>query len=270
MVNLSGKKGLILGIANKDSLAWGIAEKAVQAGAELIVTYQNDVLKKRVLPLASSIGVENIFPCDVSEEGSISTLFEQVGKVWSEIDFVLHGVAFSDKSELKGLYINTSRNNFLNTLLISCYSFTELAFHAQNFMKDKGGSLLTLSYYGAEKVIPHYNVMGVAKAALESSVRYLASDLGPVGIRVNALSCGPVRTLAAAGGIDGFNYILKWIQDNAPLRRGITQEDAANSALYYFSDLSCAVTGSIHPVDSGYHVVGMKAVDAPDLERVVV
>lgn len=263
---MAGKRGLIMGVANNHSLAWGIAQSLAEHGAELAFTFQGEVLKKRVEPLAASLGSTLIIPCDVSEEGGVEEAFHALKKHWDSIDFVVHAIGFSDKEELKGKYLNTSRKNFLNSMDVSCYSFTEVARHASPMM-TKGGSLLTLSYYGAEKVMPHYNVMGLAKAALEASVRYLAMDLGGDNIRVNAISSGPIKTLAASG-IGDFRYILKWNQHNAPLRRNITIEDVGKSALYLLSDLSKGVTGEILHVDSGYHVVGMKCVDAPDISVV--
>lgn len=260
---LEGKKGIILGVANAHSLAWGIAKELSNHGGEIAFTYQSDILKKRVQPLAESIGSSLLFHCDMAEEDHVEKLFIELKKNWESIDFVVHAVAFSDKDELRGEFIQVSRENFMRTLDISCYSFIEVVKHAMPMMNE-GGSFLTLSYYGAEKVVPHYNVMGVAKAALEASVRYIAEDIGKKGIRVNAISCGPIKTLAASG-IGDFHYILQWNQNNAPLRRGITLEDVGKSALYCLSDLSSGVTGEIIHVDSGYHVVGMKAKDAPDI-----
>lgn len=264
---MKGKRGLIMGVANNHSLAWGIAEALHQAGAELAFTYQSDVLLKRLTPLAESIQSHILIPCDVSQDHDVEKAFESLSSHWSSLDFVVHAIGFSDKEELTGFYYNTSRDNFLRTLNVSCYSFTETARYAQAMMPE-GGSLLTLTYYGARKVMPNYNVMGVAKAALESSVQYLAVDLGPKGIRVNGLSAGPVKTLAASG-IGDFRYILKWNQYNAPLKRNTTQEDVGGAGLYLLSNLSRGVTGEIHYVDSGYHVVGMKAVDAPDISVVM-
>ncbi len=260
---MAGKRGLIMGVANNMSIAWGISKSLAEHGAELAFTFQGDALKKRVEPLAASVGSTLVIPCDVSSETSVEETFKTLKKHWDKIDFVVHAIGFSDKDELKGKYINTSRKNFLNSMDISCYSFTEIARHAVPMMTD-GGSLLTLSYYGAEKVMPHYNVMGLVKAALEASVRYLAVDLGGDNIRVNGISAGPIKTLAASG-IGDFRYILKWNQYNAPLKRNTTIEDVGKSALYLLSDLSSGVTGEILHVDSGYHVVGMKAVDAPDI-----
>ena len=264
---LKGKKGLILGVANAHSLGWGIAQALSKGGADLAFSYQSDLLKKRVIPLAKELGSQIVLPCDVAQEDSIEGLFQEIKSIWGNIDFVVHAIAFSDKEELRGRFLNTTRHNFLNTMNISCYSFISVAKHAAPLMTE-GSSLLTLSYYGAIKVIPHYNVMGLAKAALETSVRYLAEDLGPSGIRVNAISAGPIKTLAASG-IGDFHYILRWNQYNTPLRRGITQEDVGKSALYLTSDLSSGVTGEILYVDAGYHVVGMKAIDAPDMTRLV-
>lgn len=264
---MEGKRGLIMGVANDRSIAWGIAKKLAEHGAELAFTFQGEALKKRVDPLAASIGSSLVIPCDVSAENGVADAFSELKKHWDSIDFVVHAIGFSDKDELKGKYIQTSRKNFLNSMDISCYSFTEVARHGAQMM-TKGGSLLTLSYYGAEKVMPHYNVMGLAKAALEASVRYLAVDLGGDNIRVNGISAGPIKTLAASG-IGDFRYILKWNQYNSPLKRNTTLEDVGGSALYLLSDLSSGVTGEILHVDSGYHVVGMKAVDAPDINVVV-
>ena len=263
---MAGKRGLIMGVANDRSIAWGIARAVAAQGAELAFTYQGDALKKRVEPLAASIGSSLLLPCDVTDEPSIDATFAALKKQWGTLDFIVHAVAYSDKDELKGKYVDTSRDNFLNTLDISCYSFTAVAQRAVPMMND-GGSLLTLTYYGAERVMPHYNVMGVAKAALEASIRYLAVDLGDRGIRVNGISAGPIKTLAASG-IGDFRYILKWNQYNSPLKRNVTLEDVGGSALYLLSDLSTGVTGEIHHVDCGYHVVGMKAVDAPDISVV--
>jgi enoyl-[acyl-carrier protein] reductase I len=259
-----GKKGLIMGVANERSIAWGIAQKVAEQGAELAFTYQGEALGKRVQPLAESLGSNLILPCDVTDTQSVENLFQTLKDQWGTLDFVVHAIAFSDKEELKGKYLNTSRENFLRTLDISCFSFTEVCRHATGMMSE-GGSLLTLTYYGAEKVMPHYNVMGVAKAALEASVRYLAVDLGGDGIRVNAISAGPIRTLAASG-IGDFRYILKWNQYNAPLKRNVDIDEVGNSGLYLLSSLSSGVTGEVHHVDCGYHTVGMKAVDAPDID----
>lgn len=260
---LDGKKGLILGVANQRSIAWGIAQKCAAQGAELAFTYQGDALKKRVLPLAESLGSAIILPCDVTQPASMDSVFRTIKEHWGKIDFLVHAIAFADKEELKGRYVDTSFENFQMSMAISCYSFTALAQRAEKMMPD-GGSMITLTYYGAEQVMPHYNVMGVAKAALESSVRYLAEDLGRQNIRVNAISAGPIKTLAASG-VGDFRYILKWNEYNAPLRRNVTKEDVGNSALYLLSSLSNGVTGETHHVDSGYHIVGMKAIDAPDI-----
>lgn len=263
---MKGKRGLVMGVANDKSIAWGIAKAAANAGATLAFTYQNDALKKRVGPLAQSLGQDLVLPCDVADSASLDSVFDTLQKSWGKLDFVVHAVAFSDKDQLKGRYVDTTPDNFHMSLNISCYSFTAVAQRAEKLMTD-GGSLLTLSYYGAEKVMPHYNVMGVAKAALEASVRYMAVDLGTKGIRVNAISAGPIKTLAASG-IGDFRYILKWNEYNAPLKRTVTTEEVGDSALYLLSDLGRAVTGEVHHVDAGYHVVGMKAVDAPDISVV--
>jgi enoyl-[acyl-carrier protein] reductase I len=260
---MAGRKGLIMGVANDHSLGWGIARTLASYGASLAFTYQGDTLKRRVEPLAESLGSSLVLPCDVSDEEQVEDVFKSLGRTWDSLDFVVHAIAFSDREELKGRYIDTSRRNFLNSLDISCYSFTSVCRHAAPLMSD-GGSFLTLTYYGAEKVMPHYNVMGVAKAALESSIRYLAADLGGRNIRVNGISAGPVKTLAASG-IGDFRYILRWNQYNAPLRRNISLEDVGKAALYLLSDLSSGVTGEVLHVDNGYHVVGMKSVDAPDI-----
>ena len=263
---LSGKRGLVMGVANERSLAWGIARAAAAHGGELAFTYQGEALAKRVGPLAESVGSALVLPCDVTDDDSMAAVFDTVGERWGGLDFLVHAIAFSDKDELKGRYVDTTAENFARTLQISCYSFTALCRRAVPLMGD-GGSLLTLSYAGAERVVPHYNVMGVAKAALEASVRYLAADLGGQGIRVNAISAGPIKTLASSG-IGDFRYILKWNQYNAPLKRNVTIDDVGGAALYLLSDLSAGVTGEIHHVDAGYHVVGMKAVDAPDIATV--
>lgn len=260
---MAGKRGLIMGVANDKSIAWGIAQAAHAQGAELAFTYQGDVLKKRVAPLAESVDSDFIMPCDVTDMDSVEALFSEIESRWGGLDFVVHAIAYSDKNELKGRYIDTSLDNFLMSMNISCYSFTAIAKRAEPLMKP-GGSLVTLSYYGAEKVMPHYNVMGVAKAALEASVRYLAADMGINGIRVNAISAGPIKTLAASG-IGDFRYILKWNEFNSPLRRNTTIGDVGGSALYLLSDLASGVTGELLHVDSGYHVVGMKNADAPDI-----
>jgi enoyl-[acyl-carrier protein] reductase I len=260
---MAGKKGLVMGVANDRSIAWGIAQAAHAHGAELAFTYQGEALEKRVRPLADSIGADIVLPCDVTDEASMDAVFSTLQEKWGKLDFVVHAIAYSDKEELKGRYADTTAENFSRTLLISCYSFTAVAKRAAALMAD-GGSMLTLTYYGAERVMPHYNVMGVAKAALEASVRYLAVDFGGDNIRVNALSAGPMKTLAASG-IGDFRYILKWNQYNSPMKRNVTLEDIGGAGLYLLSDLSSGVTGEVHHVDSGYHVVGMKAVDAPDI-----
>lgn len=260
---MAGKRGLILGVANNRSIAYGIAKACVDHGAEVALTYQGEAFKKRVEPLAEELGAHVVGHCDVTDSESLDTVFENVGKLWDRLDFVVHAIAFSDKEELTGRYVETTRDNFLRTMDISVFSFTTIAKRAEPLMTN-GGSMLTLTYYGAEKVMPHYNVMGVAKAALEASVRYLAVDLGSKGIRVNAISAGPIKTLAASG-IGDFRYILKWNEYNAPLKRTVSPEEVGDSGLYFLSDLSRGVTGEIHHVDSGYHVVGMKAVDAPDI-----
>lgn len=260
---MKGKRGLIMGVANERSLAWGIAKETHGQGAELAFTYQADALKKRVGPLAAQVDSKIVIPCDVGDPSTIDSAFKTLRKSWDKLDFVVHAIGFSDKNELRGAYLETSRENFLKTMEISCYSFTAIAKRAMTMMGD-GGSMLTLTYYGAEKVVPHYNVMGVAKAALEASVRYLARDLGDKGIRVNGISAGPIKTLAAAG-IGDFRYILKWNELNSPLRRNVTIEDVGKAGVYLLSDLSSGVTGEIHHVDSGYHIMGMKREDAPDI-----
>ena len=263
---MSGKRGLVMGVANNRSIAWGIAKAAADQGAELAFTYQGDALKKRVEPLAAEAGAKHVLPCDVSDDASVDAVFETLRSSWGSLDFVVHAIAYSNKEELDGRYVDTTADNFTKTLLISCYSFTAIARRAEKLMSN-GGSLLTLTYYGAEKVMPHYNVMGVAKAALEASVRYLAEDLGRQKIRVNAISAGPIKTLAASGIAD-FRYILKWNEYNSPLRRTVSIEDVGGAGLYLLSDLSRGVTGEVHHVDAGYHVVGMKAEDAPDIAAV--
>jgi enoyl-[acyl-carrier protein] reductase I len=263
---MAGKRGLIMGVANNRSIAWGIAKACAAQGAEIAFTYQGDALKKRVEPLAAELGSNLVLPCDVTDTASMDAVFETLAKQWGRMDFLVHAIAFADKAELDGRYVDTSESNFTKSLLISCYSFTALAQRAEKLMTD-GGSLLTLTYYGAEKVMPHYNVMGVAKAALEASVRYLAADLGKNAIRVNAISAGPIKTLAASG-ISDFRYILRWNEYNSPLRRTVTIEDVGGAGLYLLSDLSRGVTGEIHHVDSGYHVQGMKNEDAPDISVV--
>jgi len=254
---MKGKRGLIMGVANDHSIAWGIASALAKHGAELAFTYQGEAFGKRVAPLAEQLGSKLCISCDVSEDGSVDAAFERLRNEWGSIDFVVHAIAYSDKNELKGRYVDTSRANFARTLEISCYSFTEVARCAEPLMTG-GGSLLTLSYSGAERVMPSYNVMGVAKAALEASVRYLSNDLGKAGIRVNAISAGPMRTLAGSA-IAGARFVYNWQGENSPLRRNITLEDVGGSALYLLSDLSAGVTGVVHHVDSGYHVIGMAA-----------
>jgi enoyl-[acyl-carrier protein] reductase I len=263
---MAGKRGVVFGVANNRSIAWGITKACRDQGAEIALTYQGDAIKKRVEPLAAEIGSKLVLPCDVTDERSVEAVFKALSDAWGTIDFLVHAVAFSDKEELDGRYVDTSKDNFVQTLLVSCYSFTALAKHAERLMPN-GGSLLTLSYYGAEKVMPHYNVMGVAKAALEASVRYLAADLGKEKIRVNAISAGPIKTLAASGIAD-FRYILKWNEYNSPLRRTVSIEDVGGGALYLLSDLGRGVTGEILHIDAGYHVVGMKNEDAPDISVV--
>jgi len=260
---MQGKRGLVMGVANNRSIAWGIAKAAASQGAALAFTYQGDALKKRVEPLAAEVNSKLVLPCDVTDTASVDAVFAELGRQWGSLDFLVHAIAFSDKAELDGRYVDTSEKNFTQTMLISCYSFTALAQRAEKLMKA-GGSMLTLTYYGAEKVMPHYNVMGVAKAALEASVRYLAADLGRNGIRVNAISAGPIKTLAASGIAD-FRYILKWNEYNSALRRTVTIEEVGASGLYFLSDLSRGVTGEVHHVDAGYHVQGMKHEDAPDI-----
>ncbi|MEL6521420.1 MAG: enoyl-ACP reductase FabI [Pseudomonadota bacterium] len=261
---MAGKRGLIMGLANDKSIAWGIAKACADAGAELALTYQGDAFRKRVAPLAEQLGVTQIADCDVSDEASIDATFAQLKEAWGSLDFYVHAIGFADKNELRGRYVDTSRGNFAMSMDISVYSFTACVQRAEKLMTN-GGSCLTLTYLGAERVMPHYNVMGVAKAALEASVRYLAEDLGKDGIRVNAISAGPIKTLAASG-IGDFRYILKWNELNAPMRRTVDQADVGRSALYLLSDLGSGVTGEIHHVDGGYHAIGMKAVDAPDID----
>jgi len=263
---LEGRRGLVMGVANERSIAWGIARAAAEAGAELAFTYLGDAFGKRVRPLAQSLGAALVLDCDVGDDASLDATFAEIERAWGRLDFVVHAVAFSDKDQLKGRYVDTTAENFAMSLDVSCYSFTAVACRAAKLMRE-GGSLLTLTYYGAEKVVPHYNVMGVAKAALEASVRYLAADLGPQGIRVNAVSAGPIRTLAASG-IGDFRYILKWNEYNSPLKRNTTIEEVGTAALFLLSELGGGVTGQVLHVDSGYHVVGMKAVDAPDIATV--
>jgi enoyl-[acyl-carrier protein] reductase I len=262
---MRGKRGLIMGLANDKSIAWGIAKALHGAGAELAFSYQGEALKKRVDPLAGQLGSNLVLPCDVSDEASIDALFAELKDHWGELDFLVHAIGFSDKNELRGRYVDTSRGNFAMSMDISVYSFTAVMQRAEKMMKP-GSSAVTLTYYGAEKVMPHYNVMGVAKAALEASVQYLAEDLGKDGIRVNAISAGPIKTLAASG-IGDFRYIMKWNEYNSPLRRNVTIDDVGGSALYLLSALGAGVTGECLHVDAGYHVVGMKAVDAPDMSK---
>ena len=260
---MAGKRGLIMGLANNRSIAWGIAKSCRAQGAELAFTYQGEALEKRVRPLANELSGMVVGHCDVTDAASLDAVFAKLAESWGKIDFVVHCIAFSDKDELTGRYVETTEGNFTKSLLVSCYSFTAIAQRAEKLM-DGGGSLLTLTYYGAEKWMPHYNVMGVAKAALEASVRYLAADLGPKNIRVNAISAGPIKTLAASG-IGDFRYILKWNEYNSPLRRTVTIDEVGDSGMYLLSDLSRGVTGEVHHVDSGYHVVGMKNPEAPDM-----
>ncbi len=263
---MQGKRGVIMGVANNRSIAWGIAKACADAGAEIAFTWQGDALKKRVEPLAAEIGAFMAGDCDVTDMASIDAVFEAVEKHWGKIDFLVHAIAYSDKEELTGRYVDTTRENFLKSMDISVYSFTAISQRADRIMND-GGSMVTLTYYGAEKVMPNYNVMGVAKAALEASVRYMAVDLGGRGIRVNAISAGPIKTLAASG-IGDFRYILKWNEYNAPLKRNVSLDEVGRSGLYLLSDLSTGVTGEVHHVDSGYHTIGMKSVDAPDISVV--
>ncbi len=260
---LKGKRGLVMGVANNRSIAWGIAKAAADAGAELAFTYQGDALKKRVEPLAKEVGGHVVGHCDVTDSATIDAVFAEIEKLWGKLDFVVHCIAFSDKDELTGRYVETTEANFTKSLLISCYSFTAVTQRAEKLMTD-GGAMLTLTYYGAEKWMPHYNVMGVAKAALESSVQYLAADLGPSKIRVNAISAGPIKTLAASG-IGNFRYILRWNEYNSPLRRTVTIEEVGETAVFLVSDMSRGITGEILHVDAGYHVVGMKVPTAPDI-----
>ena len=260
---MAGKRGLIMGLANDKSLAWGIAKQLSEAGAELAFSYQGEMMEKRVRPLAEQLGVARLYECDVSDMAALDATFDALAQEWPTIDFVVHAISFSDKNELRGKYVDTSLDNFLLTMNVSAYSFVAVTKRARAMMPE-GGSILTLSYYGAEKVVPHYNVMGVAKAALETSVKYLAMDLGPENIRVNAISAGPIKTLAASG-IGDFRYILKWNELNSPLRRNVTIEDVGGAGLYLLSDLASGVTGEVHHVDAGYNVIGMKAEDAPDI-----
>ena len=263
---MQGKRGLIMGLANDKSIAWGIARQLADQGAEIALSYQGEALKKRVAPLAEQIGTTQIIECDVSDPDAMAAMFDQLGAAWGKIDFAVHAIGFSDKNELRGRYVDTSQGNFRTTMDISVYSFTAMCRHAAALMTE-GGSLLTLTYYGAEKVMPHYNVMGVAKAALEASVKYIAEDLGKDGIRVNAISAGPIKTLAASG-IGDFRYIMRWNELNSPLRRNVSQDEVGKAALFLLSDLGTGVTGEVLHVDAGYHVVGMKAVDAPDIDVV--
>lgn len=257
-----------MGVANERSIAWGIACACAHAGARLALTYQEGPLQGRVQSLGDSLPeVEHVLACNVTDSKSIKNLFKELSARWGEMNFLVHAISFSDKNQLNGRYVDTTLDNFLLSMHVSCYSFTELCRHAAELMPEQGGSLLTLSYYGAQKVMPHYNVMGVAKAALEASVRYIAVDLGPRNIRVNAVSAGPIKTLAASG-IRDFRYILKWNQYNSPLRRTVTIDEVGNAALYLLSDMGQAVTGEVHFVDCGYHVVGMKAEDAPDIATI--
>jgi enoyl-[acyl-carrier protein] reductase I len=261
---MAGKRGLIMGLANDKSLAWGIAKKLAEQGAELAFSYQGEALAKRVKPLAEQLGSDFTFECDVSDMASLDAAFATLKERWDRLDFIVHAIGFSDKNELRGKYVDTSLDNFLLTMNVSAYSLVAITKRAAEMMPESGGAILTLSYYGAEKVVPHYNVMGVAKAALETSVKYLANDLGPRNIRVNAISAGPIKTLAASG-IGDFRYILKWNELNSPLRRNVTIEDVGGAALYLLSDLASGVTGETHHVDGGYHVIGMKQEDAPDI-----
>ena len=266
MINTSlmkNKKGLVMGVANERSIAWAIAKTLSNSGAEVALTYQGEVLKKRVGPLAKEINSSIVLECNVENENNISKVFNEIKKKWKVIDFVVHAIAFSNREELKGKYLNTTKDNFKRTMDISCYSFTAVAREAEKIMTN-GGALLTLSYFGSEKFMPHYNVMGIAKSALEASIKYLAKDLGRRKIRVNALSPGPIKTLAASA-IGDFNYILKWNENNSPLKRNITADDISGSAIYFLSDLSSGVTGEIHHVDSGYNIIGMKDADSPDI-----
>jgi enoyl-[acyl-carrier protein] reductase I len=260
---MAGKRGIVFGVANNRSIAWGITKAITAEGAEVVLTYQGDALKKRVEPLAAEVGAKLVLPCDVTDTASMDAVFAAVAKEWGSLDFIVHAVAFSDKDQLDGRYVDTTEDNFAKTMNVSCYSLTAMAKRAEPLMQN-GGSILTLTYYGAEKVMPHYNVMGVAKAALETSVQYLAADLGKNNIRVNAISAGPIKTLAASG-ISDFRYILKWNEYNSPLRRTVTIEDVGGGGLYLLSDLSAGVTGEVLHIDAGYHVVGMKNEDAPDI-----
>jgi enoyl-[acyl-carrier protein] reductase I len=261
---MAGKRGLVMGVANDHSIAWGIARALSAAGAELAFTYQGDTFERRVKPLAEQLGVKHVLPCDVEDEATLDKVFGRLGEDWGKLDFVVHAIAFSDKAELDGRYVDTTPDNFSRTMLISCYSFTAIAQRAEKLMPN-GGAMLTLTYYGAEKWIPHYNVMGIAKAALEASVRYLAADLGTKKIRVNAISSGPIKTLAASG-VGDFRYILRWNEHNAPLRRNVSVEEVGDAAIYLLSDLSRGVTAEILHVDAGYNAIGMKHPDAPDID----
>ncbi|MGH6988875.1 MAG: enoyl-ACP reductase FabI [Stellaceae bacterium] len=263
---MAGKRGLVMGVANERSIAWGIARAAAEVGADIAFTFQGEALGKRVKPLAASVGSDFVQECDVTDGASLDALFATIAERWGRLDFLVHAIGATDPNALRGKYVETTRENFLRTLDISCFSFTDLARRASAMM-PAGGSLLTLTYYGAERVMPNYNIMGVAKAALEASVRYLAVDLGGQNIRVNAISAGPIKTLAASG-ISDFRYILKWNQYNSPLKRNVTIEDVGGAGVYFLSDLGAGVTGEVHHVDCGYHVVGMKAVDAPDISVV--
>lgn len=263
---MEGKRGLIMGVANDRSIAWGIAQSCAKQGAELAFTYQGEALGKRVQPLAAQVGSDIVLDCDVTDDASMDAVFATLAERWGRMDFLVHAIGFSDKNELRGRYVDTTAGNFALTMMISVYSFTAVVRRAEKLMTE-GGSCLTLTYYGAEKVMPHYNVMGVAKAGLEASVKYMAMDLGPKNIRVNALSAGPIKTLAASG-IGDFRYIMKWNELNSPLRRNVTQTDVGKAAMYLLSDLASGVTGENHHVDAGYHVVGMKAEDAPDIDVV--
>jgi enoyl-[acyl-carrier protein] reductase I len=263
---MAGKRGLVMGVANNRSIAWGIAKAVAAQGADVALTFQGEALKKRVEPLASELGSKVVLPCDVTDASSVDSVFAELGRTWGRLDFLVHAIAFSDKTELDGRYVDTSEKNFTQTMLVSCYSLTALAKRAEKLMSE-GGSIVTLTYYGAEKVMPHYNVMGVAKAALEASVRYLAADLGKSAIRVNAISAGPIKTLAASGIAD-FRYILRWNEYNSPLRRTVSIEEVGAAGLYLLSDMSRGVTGEVHHVDAGYHIQGMKNEDAPDISVV--
>jgi enoyl-[acyl-carrier protein] reductase I len=263
---MAGKRGLVMGVANNRSIAWGIAKAIAAQGADVALTFQGEALKKRVEPLAGELGSKLVLPCDVTDPASVDAVFAELGRAWGRLDFLVHAIAFSDKTELDGRYVDTSEKNFTQTMLVSCYSLTALAKRAEKLMSE-GGSIVTLTYYGAEKVMPHYNVMGVAKAALEASVRYLAADLGKSAIRVNAISAGPIKTLAASGIAD-FRYILRWNEYNSPLRRTVTIEEVGDAGLYLLSDMSRGVTGEVHHVDAGYHIQGMKNEDAPDISVV--